>query len=417
MTVVGLLAAALVGSASFHAHADPIGLGDRPRGTPVVPAMPLRVATFNAEDLRTEEIADAQSIRAKRLAAMIQAIRPDILLVNEIQHDEPTADQPGGQSARAFAETFLAVSQGEGLEPIRYTAFVAPSNTGQPSGFDLDNNGIVGAPGTGRDYGGDCLGYGEFPGQYAMALFVREGLAIERDQVRTFRTFLWRDMPDALLPPAMSESDPDSGWYTPEELAVLPLSSKSHWDVPVRLPNGAVVHILASHPTPPVFDGPEDRNGRRNHDEIRFWADYINDARYIVDDDRLRGGLRDNAHFVILGDLNADPAKGDSRANPIGRFLLEHPRVNAQAAPRSRVAVDGLEPTDTSAFRLRVDYVLPSAGLEITGQGVWRGPADSPPGVLPPTLGDEGIAILDTGRPPSDHSPVWVDLQVPAPER
>lgn len=415
--VRALLAIACFTGAIVGAKADPLGLDDRPRGTPVARSVPLRVATFNVEDLRSDEIADPHSIRVKRLAAIIQAIRPDILLINEIQHDEPAPDHPGGQTARHFAESFLAVSQGDGLEPLRYNAFMAPSNTGQPSGLDLDNNGIVGEPGSGRDYGGDCLGYGEFPGQYAMALLVREGLAIEHDQIRTFRTFLWRDMPDALLPPALSESDPDAGWFSPEELAVLPLSSKSHWDVPVRLPNGAVIHILASHPTPPVFDGPEDRNGRRNHDEIRFWADYINDARYIVDDDRLRGGLRENAHFVILGDLNADPSKGDSRANPVGRFLLEHPKVNAEAVPRSLVAHDGLEPTDTSAFRLRVDYVLPSKGLDVTGLGVWRGPEDSPPGLLAQALAADGIAILAGVRLPSDHFPVWVDLAVPAPER
>ena len=52
------------------------------------------------------------------------------------------------------------------------------------------------------------------------------------------------------------------------------LSSKSHWDVPIRI-GRETVHFLVSHPTPPVFDGPEDRNGTRNHDEIRFWADYV----------------------------------------------------------------------------------------------------------------------------------------------
>ena len=31
-------------------------------------------------------------------------------------------------------------------------------------------------------------------------------------------------------------------------------------------------------PDAAVFDGPEDRNGTRNHDEIRFWADYVNPA-------------------------------------------------------------------------------------------------------------------------------------------
>ncbi len=54
------------------------------------------------------------------------------------------------------------------------------------------------------------------------------------------------------------------------------------------------LHLLASHPTPPAFDGPEDRNGRRNHDEIRFWNDYLDRAEigYIRDDAGLAGGLR-----------------------------------------------------------------------------------------------------------------------------
>ena len=36
-----------------------------------------------------------------------------------------------------------------------------------------------------------------------------------------------------------------------------------------------VVHFLVHHPTPPVFDGAEHRNRLRNHDEIRFFADYV----------------------------------------------------------------------------------------------------------------------------------------------
>ena len=75
-------------------------------------------------------------------------------------------------------------------------------------------------------------------------------------------------MPGALRPidPATREPfHPDDIWKQ------LRLSSKSHWDVPVRTPKG-VVHFLVSHPTPPVFDGPEDRNGKRNPDEIRLWT-------------------------------------------------------------------------------------------------------------------------------------------------
>ena len=74
---------------------------------------------------------------------------------------------------------------------------------------------------------------------------------------------------------------------------MLRLSSKTHVDVPVATSAGTL-HILASHPTPPVFDGPEDRNGRRNHDEIRLFADYVDPDRsaYLVDDRGGRAGCR-----------------------------------------------------------------------------------------------------------------------------
>ena len=49
--------------------------------------------------------------------------------------------------------------------------------------------------------------------------------------------------------------------------------------------------LLVAHPTPPVFDGPEDRNGRRNFDEIPLLGDYVTGrSGYIYDDDGGRGG-------------------------------------------------------------------------------------------------------------------------------
>ena len=112
------------------------------------------------------------------------------------------------------------------------------------------------------------------------------------------------------------------------------LSSKSHWDVPIAI-GQKTVHFLVSHPTPPVFDGPEDRNGTRNHDEIRFWADYITPgarAGYIYDDAGERGGLEPGSLFVIAGDQNADPLDGDCVAGAIQQ-LLDHPLVNTENPP------------------------------------------------------------------------------------
>src|SRR4029450_9530338 len=129
-----------------------------------------------------------------------------------------------------------------------------------------------------------------------------------------FQHFLWKDMPGALLPDDPNTAAP-ADWYSPEELDVFRLSSKSHWDIPVEV-GGNTVHVLASHPTPPTFDGVEDRNGLRNHDEIRFWADYVTPgktSRYIYDDEGGTGGLKPGEAFVVLGDQNADPPRGGAR--------------------------------------------------------------------------------------------------------
>src|SRR5688572_30445858 len=111
-------------------------------------------------------------------------------------------------------------------------------------------------------------------------------------------------MPGARLPKTTQGAD----WYSPEELDVFRLSSKSHWDVPIQI-GRRTVHFLASHPTPPVFDTAEDRNGTRNADEIRLWADYVTPGRggYIYDDEGRRGGLHPSELFVIAGDQNSDP--------------------------------------------------------------------------------------------------------------
>lgn len=401
---LSILFLALMGSAA--AWAEP----EEPQ--PII----IRVATFNLEDVRSSDLEDGSHPRLKRLAEVIQRLRPNVILLNEIAWDGPQSpgfmegDTPG-QNGQRFADLYLAVPQAPDVAPLRFRAFMAPVNTGMPSGLDLDRDGRVvttyPAPGItprhdspdppcedGRAYANDCWGFGSFPGQFGMALLADERLTIEHDQVRTFRLFPWDYMPGALLP-----ISPDgSPWYDEEVQSQLRMSSKSHWDVPVRLPNGATVHFLCSHPTPPVFDGPEKRNARRNRDEIRFWADYIDDAAYIVDDRNRPGGLPREASFVILGDLNADPEKGESFRNPIGTVLCAARRVNCSVVPASDVAVEGLARTDTASFRLRVDYVLPSRNLGIAAAGVYRTAPGGP-----------------NARFPSDHYPVWMELLIPPP--
>ncbi|BAU43206.1 hypothetical protein O77CONTIG1_03031 [Leptolyngbya sp. O-77] len=374
-------------------------------------AAPIRFASFNAylnretEGQLLADLATPDHPQVQAVAEIIQRVNPDVLLLLEFDYDTT------GEAVRRFQENYLAVGH-NGAAPIRFPyVYLAPSNTGIPSGFDLDNDGQVSTtPGT-RAYGGDAFGFGLFPGQYGMVLLSKYPIAL--DQVRTFQMFLWKDMPGALLP--SDPATPDAGnWYSPEELAVFRLSSKNHWDVPIRV-GDRTIHVLASHPTPPVFDGPEDRNGRRNHDELRLWADYITPGRadYLYDDRRQRGGLSDTASFVIMGDLNADPIDGDGMPGAIAQ-LLDHPRVNADLAPSSAggqaiaAASTATGPTrfHTASFgrqSLRLDYVLPSTDLTVVGAGVFW-----------PAPGDPLFRLVGDGDPiiSSDHRLVWVDVEV-----
>jgi hypothetical protein len=372
----------------------------------------VRFATFNASLNRAAEgqlIADLSTPdnqQAQNAAETIQRVRPDVLLINEFDFDDR------GEAARLFQRNYLSVGH-NGAAPIRYPfRFVAPSNTGIPSGFDLDNNGTVGGP-------NDAFGFGAYPGQFGMAVYSR--FPILRDHVRTFQLFLWTDMPGALLPDDPATPAP-ADWYSPEELAVFRLSSKSHWDLPVLI-GGRVVHTLVSHPTPPVFDGPEDRNGTRNFDEIRLWADYVvpSRSRYLYDDKGRQGGLKRGASFVIMGDQNSDPFDGDSIPGA-AQQLLEHPRVNTSLTPTSpggpeQAALQGganlthrSDPAfDTADFadvpgpgNLRADYVLPSRDLRMLAARVFW-PLSTDPlfrlvGVFP--------------FPTSDHRLVWVDVRI-----
>jgi hypothetical protein len=183
------------------------------------------------------------------------------------------------------------------------------------------------------------------------------------------------------------------------------------------------VHFLVSHPTPPVFDGPEDRNGRRNFDEIRFWADYIRPGhgRYIYDDRGRRGGLHPGARFVIAGDMNSDPLDGDSVPGA-AQQLLNHRQINAGFVPSSAGAVEASalqgganashrsNPAhDTADFadvpgpgNLRADYVLPSRGLQVRGGAVFWPPGSDPLSRLTGTF----------PFPSSDHRMVWLDLRI-----
>ena len=376
-------------------------------GNPMPDPAPLRVASYNVslydEDagglIQRLELGNAH---ARRIAAVLQKVRPDIVLLNEFDYD------PDARAADLFQRRYLEQPQPGGGDALHYPhRYLAPVNTGVPSGLDLDGNGSVG--GAGRERGNDAWGYGLHPGQYGMLVLSRH--PIDAARVRSFQLLRWSAMPGARRP-----VDPATGApFHPEAVwEQLRLSSKSHWDVPVATPLGEV-HLLAAHPTPPAFDGPEKRNVARNHDEIRLWREYLTPAAgqdaWLCDDAGRCGGLEPDARFVILGDLNSDPVDGNGDPAAI-RSLIEHPRVLRHEPPSSEGAAlaaasepgngahRGVSAHDTGRFgprvgNLRLDYALPSAGFRLAGSGVFWPPPGHP---------DAAIAEA------SDHHLVWVDL-------
>ena len=351
------------------------------------------------------DLSTPSNAQAAAVAEIVQRVRPDVLLINEFDF-APAA-------VGLFQQNYLSVPHNGAAAIVYPYTYIAPSNTGIPSGKDLNNaGGVVTTPGA-PGYGDDSFGFGAFPGQFGMVVYSR--YPIDPLGVRTFQLFKWKDMPGNLIP---------QPFYSPDEVEILRLSSKSHWDLPVRI-EGKTVHFLVSHPTPPVFDGPEDRNGTRNFDEIRFWADYITPgatSRYIYDDAGNAGGLKPGELFVIAGDQNSDPLDGDSIPGAIQQ-LIEHPLVNTKVTPESAGAVEAAalqgganlvhrsDPRfDTADFadgapgNLRADYVLPRKTLQIADSGVFW-----------PLLADPLSRLTGVFPfPSSDHRSVWVDVSVPA---
>jgi hypothetical protein len=373
-------------------------------------AQPFKIATFNVSmealnyqsalnsgatniSNNTLQIAiDSDHQQIKNIAEIIQRNNPDILLLNEFDNQD-NSDNNHHHALKSFIKRYLNKSQ-NGQKEIDFPYFYqGPVNTGVNSGYDLDGDGKRGV------LPGDGFGYGHFSGHFGMVLLSKHPINIA--DIRTFQYFKWRDMPNALQP-----FDPKTStfWFSDEAWENMRLSSKSHWDIPIEV-NGQVVHILASHPTPPIFDGPENRNAKRNHDEIRFWDDYISPEKsaYIYDDKGQKGGLTSCGPFVILGDLNASNVEGDALNSAISS-LLNNDKIQ-DALPQSEGGKRHSQNNahakyHTASWRMRTDYALPSkSGLIIEKSGIYW-----------PTENEETFRLIKNRAASSDHRMVWIDL-------
>ncbi len=329
----------------------------------------------------SEKLAVSTTKQIQNIAEIIQRVRPQVILLNEFDYSEDSQ-----QRIADFKQNYLSVSQG-GQPAIDYPYhFVAPVNTGV---YVMDGH-------------KEKHGYGWFPGHYGMVILSQ--YPIISDEIRTFQHFLWKDIPDSQI---TTIKQPDgTPWYPPEIVSKLRLSSKSHWDVPINI-NGKRVHVLASHPTPPVFDGPEDRNGKRNSDELRFWYDYLTpkNSHYIYDDNDKFGGF-EGQRFVLMGDLNASAVEGNADQAMMAK-LLSHGSINDSVIPSSKGGNENRPENQnshhhTASWAMRADYAVPSkAGLTVHDAGVYW-----------PEKESDLHHLIATRKASSDHRLVWIEVSV-----
>jgi hypothetical protein len=272
---------------------------------------------------------------------LLLKIRPDVIALQGIDYD-----------LRQRALDALKDRLSDAGLPYLHS-FTAAPNAGQASGLDLNGNGRMGDA-------DDAHGFGRYNGMGGMAVLSR--FPIDRNAAEDYTAMLWRELPNHIYP--MVDGAPFGGDAV---FDVHRLSSRGHWVVPIMSPNHGTLRLMTFHATPPLFDGDEDRNGRRNHDEVAFWLSYL-DAN------------KSEEPFILLGAANIDPKRGSGRRKAIKSLLasplLQNPFGDTPTAVFSDKMPDGLQ----------VDYLLPSTGWQVTAQGI------------------------ETAPLASRHSLLWVDL-------
>nr|WP_299786532.1 endonuclease/exonuclease/phosphatase family protein [uncultured Marivita sp.] len=257
------------------------------------------------------------------MAEALAEIGADILVLTQFDFDA------SGATLNAFSD--LIDGGFNHVLPLR-------SNAGIPTGYDIDGDGRL-------NEAEDAQAYGRFPGQESLAVLSRYPIA--EDAVQSFTDLLWRELP------GHHAQDDDSG------REVQRLSSGGHWIVPVDVSfvdgKSRRMSLFIGHAGAPVFDGPEDRNGRRNLDELRLWELILN-GHY---------GPIAPSPFVFMANTNLDPERGEGYRDAMAGFLAR------------RDLTDPLPGQITANWErpgpMRVSYLLPSADLPIRAARVWPG--------------------------------------------
>ena len=317
------------------------------------------------------DILRGEDPQVKAVAHVVARISPDILVLQRVDYDLHL------HAAKALRD--MIAQDG----PTYPHVFAFQPNSGVRTGLDMDGNGRIAEP-------RDTQGYGDFVGQRGMVVMSR--FPIIESAATDFSAFLWRDLPQALLPEVNGAPFPSA-----EAQSIQRLSSVGHWVLPIQLADRKL-DLMVFHATAPVFDGPEDLNGRRNHDELIFWSHYL---------DGYFAAAPDGA-FVLAGAANLDPLDSDGRGEAITALLtdlrFQDPRPMRPGTPPSDPGHRGDPRLDTVEWpapgpgALRVDYILPSSDLHVVDAGVFC-----------PLDGTPDAEMVQTA---SRHRMVWIDVRI-----
>lgn len=318
----------------------------------VANAETLRIAVFSAPlsrdgpGLLYADLLDTTPNIAA-IIGVIAEVSPDILVLTDFDTDY---DQHALNAFSALLETHSAAFG---------FSFAPPPITGVFTGVDYDQDGRLGEP-------EDAQGYGRFIGNGSLVLLSKCPITVE-----------------GTINLSTSES------------------SKGHWIVPLNC-SGSTIAILMSGATPPVFDGPEDRNGLRNRAELEIWTSALD-----------REPSLEQRPFVFALNANLDPFDGEGFNADIAAFLAD-PRISdplqsssgardvADISHRGPAEHDTVDWPDGRPGNLRVSYVLPSAELQVIESGVFW-PSTTDP--LRDLIGEDGLRA-------GPHRLVWVDVQL-----
>ena len=246
---------------------------------------------------------DAEKFGIATYAAPLSRDGPGLLLRNILRGEDPQITAVQGIIGAVDPDVIVLTDFDYDLDGMALAAFVeltgypfqfaALPNAGMPTGLDIDGNKRLGEA-------RDAQGYGRFSGDGGMAILSK--MRIQTDAVVDLSATLWRDVDGAILPSVDGAPFPSEAAQ-----AVQRISSASHWILPIVPQDTPPFSLLAWSATPPVFDGPEDRNGLRKRDELRMWAN-------LLDTDP-------PSSFVIAGNANLDPVDGGGLRDAMATFL------------------------------------------------------------------------------------------------